>query len=79
MQSDWVKRSYFNKFLKQAPAICFALSGKARETALELDIQSLNHEDGVKIVFERLDRLYLRDREQTIYAAYDNFENLCDQ
>ena len=38
---------------KQAPAICFALSGKSRETVLELDIQSLNHVDGVKIIFER--------------------------
>ena len=59
---------------KQGPAICLALTGKAREAVLELDIEAISSEDGVKSLLERLDKLYLRDRDQTIYAAYEKFE-----
>ena len=58
---------------KQALAIFLSLTGKAREAVLELDIDTLNTDDGVDRVLEQLDKLYLKDKLQLAYQAYDNF------
>ena len=50
------------------------LSGKARETVLELDIEKLNDDSGVDNVLKRLDKLFLQDSNQPAYMAYDKFE-----
>ena len=60
---------------KQDPAIFLALNGKARETALELSVENLNSDTGVVQLLAKLDKLYLKDKDQLAYAAYDSFEN----
>ena len=59
---------------KQAPAICLSLSGRTREEALEINIDKLHSDTGVQELITKLDSLFLKDSEQTIYAAYDTFE-----
>ena len=59
---------------KQGPAIFLTLEGKAREAVLELDVEKLSSQDGVKNVLEKLDSLYAQDKIQVAYEAYDNFE-----
>ena len=62
---------------KQAPAIFLTLQGKAREAILELDIATLAADDGVTILTGKLDDLFLSNKEQSAYAAYEKFEKFC--
>ena len=59
---------------KQAPAIFLTLEGKAREAVLELPVEKLNCDDGVKNLINQLNKLYLKDKTQLAYEAYDSFE-----
>ena len=59
---------------KQGPAICLPLTGKAREAALELSVEGLNNDIGVVQLLAKLDDLYLKDKDQLAYAAYDSSE-----
>ena len=59
---------------KQALAIFLSLKGKARETILEIDIESLNKEDGVEKVLVQLDKVRFKDKIELVYQAYDTFE-----
>ena len=60
---------------KQGPCLYLSLKGKAREAALELDIEAIKGEDGIQLILERLDVLFLEDTTQTAYLAYQTFEN----
>ena len=59
---------------KQGPALFLTLDGKAREAALELEVSDIGHEKGVDKIIEKLNTLYLKDKAQTAFEAYDNFE-----
>ena len=43
---------------KQDPAIFLSLSGQEREAVLELELDKLNDDNGVKNLLEKLDKLY---------------------
>ena len=60
---------------KQGAAICLLLTGKARKAELQLSVESLNSDTGVVQLLAKLDELYLKDKDQLAYAAYDSFEN----
>ena len=49
------------------------LEGKACESVLELDVDDINSDNGVKNITACLERLYLKDKTQTAYEAYDSF------
>ena len=59
---------------KQAPAIFLTLSGQAREAVLEIDLEKLASDDGVKNLVAALDELYLVDETCSAYEAYEAFE-----
>ena len=59
---------------RQAPAIFLTLEGKAREPILELEVDKLSCDAGVKTIIEQLDKLCLKDKTQTAYLAYNKFE-----
>ena len=59
---------------KRAPAIFLTLQGQAREAVLEMDIDKLNCNDGVKELLLTLDSLYLKDECSMAYEAYEAFE-----
>ena len=60
---------------KQGPSLYLSLSGKAREAALEIDLEELKKDTGVQTILDRLDKLYLQDTNQSAYIAYQNFES----
>ena len=60
---------------QQGPCLYLSLKGKAREAALELDLEAINGKDGIQLILERLDALFLEDTMQTAYLAYQTFEN----
>ena len=62
---------------KQGPAIFLTLEGRSREAVRELDVSKISAKDGVKNIMEKLDGLYLRDKTQSAFEAYDAFEKFC--
>ena len=59
---------------KQGPGIFLTLEGRSREAVLELDVAKISAADGVKTIIEKLDGLYLKDKTQSAFEAYDAFE-----
>ena len=47
---------------KRAPTVFLSLTGKAREAILEMDPDELNADNGMKLLYERLDTLFLVDK-----------------
>lgn len=62
---------------KQAPAIFLTLTGQAREAILEMELEVLSSDDGVKELVKKLDSLYLKDSHHSAYEAYEKFEKFC--
>ena len=60
---------------KRALMVFLSLEGKAREAVLELNTVVLNSEDGMKKLYEKLDTLFLEDVNQSVFRAYETFEN----
>ena len=60
---------------KQALIVFLSLEGKPREAVLELDTAVLNFEDGMKILYEKLDTLLQEDINQSAFRAYKTFES----
>ena len=58
----------------QAPAIVMSLSGSAKEAALEMEIETLNSDDGVTELLQILDGLYLKDENQRKYVSLKSLE-----
>ena len=50
------------------------LEGEACETVSELDVNDINSDNGVKNITACSDRLYLKNKTQTAYEAFDSFE-----
>ena len=59
---------------RQAPAF-LSLTGQARTSILEMDISLLNAEDGMDKLVEKLDTLFLEDKNQSAFICFENFEN----
>ena len=59
---------------KRAAVVCLSLKGKARDIAVNIDVASLQSDDGIKALTDELDELFLKDEDQRKYAAYENFE-----
>lgn len=59
---------------KQGPALVLSLEGKAQEAALELDSASIAHDDGVRLIIDRLDKIYEKDKLTEKYNAIEKFE-----
>ena len=59
---------------KQGAALFLTLSGKARDIARDIDVDSLASDDGIKIIIEKLNPLYLKDKVQNAYIQYEPFE-----
>lgn len=61
---------------KQALAVALALSGRARETAMEIPVDDLNEETGMTTLLAKLDDLFLKEEKDRIYEAYSNFDRI---
>ena len=60
---------------QQGPCLYLSLKGKTRGPALELDLEAIKGKDGIQLILECLDVLFLEDTTQTTYLAYQTFEN----
>ena len=59
---------------KRGLALALSLKDKPREVALEIQVEKLNADDGVKVLIEELDKLFERDQVDQAYATYTNFD-----
>ena len=59
---------------KQGGALFLSLEGKPRQTVLaEVEVDHINSADGVKKIFECLDKFYKKDEIKCAYTAFDEF------
>lgn len=59
---------------KQALAVALALSGRARDTAMEIPVDDLNKDTGMATLLGKLDALFLKEEKDRIYEAYSDFD-----
>ena len=59
---------------KQAAVVFLTLTGKARDAVLEMDPDELNVDNGLDLLYEKLDGLFKEDRNQATLNAYEKFE-----
>lgn len=59
---------------KQALALALSLTDKARETALEVNVDQLEKDDGVKTLLKALDGVFLKEDKDLTYEAYTKFD-----
>ena len=60
---------------KQGPAIYLSLEGETRKASEGIDVKTLNADDGVDVLTNKLKELYPRDTEQATFITYQKFEN----
>ena len=61
---------------KQALAVALALSGRARDTAMEIPVDDLNKDTGMGTLLAKLDDLFLKEEKDRIYEAYSDFDRI---
>ena len=67
-----------HKYLSLSPStgvFFLSLTGQARTAILEMGISQLNAEDGMDKLVEKLDTLFLEDKNQSGFICYKNFKN----
>ena len=60
--------------LEEGPLLLRVLTGKAKAAAKELTVAQIGSADGLKLILEKLDKLYLADKNRRIYATLEAFE-----
>ena len=73
--SIWTRVTELEKS-KQALAVVLALSGRAREAAMEIPVDDLNKDSGMKTLLAKLDNLFLKEEKDLIYEAYSDFDKV---
>ena len=61
---------------KQALAVALSLTGRARDTALEISADVLNADDGMAKLVEALDNVFLKEEKDRAYDAYTDFDTI---
>ena len=78
--ADWVKEiKIWKNFTdlepkRQGAALFLTLAGKARDTVrAEVEETEMAKDTGVDTIIKNLDKIYLKDDNQSAYTAYDEF------
>ena len=71
----WSKLSTLPK-KKQALAIHLTLRGRAKNASSQLTDAQLESDDGVALIFEKLDALFLPDKSRRQFSAFNKLYNL---
>ena len=58
---------------KRGPAVYLALAGKAREAVREIPAAELGVDGGVKVITDKLDAFYLKDKNTQAYQNFHEF------
>ena len=59
---------------RRAPVVFLSLEGKASEAASELNIATLNVDDDMKKLYEKLDALFFEGANWSPFTAHESFE-----
>lgn len=59
---------------KLGPALFLSLEGSARDAAHEVSLEDLSGDNGINVLIEKLDSLFLKDENNSAFEAYDTFE-----
>ena len=59
---------------KQGARIYLSLKGKARENCKNIDVTSLQGDNGVKVLLDKLRALYAKDEAQVLFQIIEEFE-----
>lgn len=59
---------------EEGPLVFRTLTGKAKSAIIDLTVEVLGSDEGLSKILERLDKLYLSDKDQRIFQALDTFE-----
>ena len=59
---------------KQGARIYLSLQGKARENCKNIDVTSLQGDNGVKVLLDKLRALYAKDEAQVLFQIIEEFE-----
>ena len=58
---------------KRGPAVYLSLNKKVREAVRSLSVEQINNDNGLKAITDRLDEVYLADKNTRAYTAFQNF------
>ena len=58
---------------KQGPAVYLSLTGKAREAVRDIKAAQLNIEDGLQVIIQKLDAVFLKDSASRSFLTFQNF------
>ena len=58
----------------QAPTVFLTLEDKAKEAVLEMDPATLNTDNGMKLLYDKLDELYKGDENREAFFTFETFE-----
>ncbi|KAK9518554.1 hypothetical protein VZT92_023859 [Zoarces viviparus] len=56
---------------KQALAVALSLTGRARDSALEIAAVDLNDDEGMNVLLTKLDAVFLKEETDRQYEAYN--------
>ena len=59
---------------KQALVVTLSLSGKARETALEIDSSEVNADDGMDVLIKQLDVVFKKEAIDEAYSLFESYK-----
>ena len=58
---------------KKGPAVYLSLNKKAREAVRSLTVDQINSATGLKTITDRLDEVYLADKNTRAYTSFQSF------
>ena len=61
---------------RRAPAIFLSLKDQAHTAILEMDVALLHSDDHIDKLIEKLDTVFLEDKNQSAFVSYENVELL---
>ena len=60
---------------QQRPVIYLSLSDKVGNSCRNISVTDLNKDDGLDVLINNLERLYVKDKKASAYLAYEQFES----
>ena len=60
---------------KQAARLALQMKGRAKEVALGVSTEQLSSENGVKILLDTIEKVFGRDKTDSLFSAIESFEN----
>ena len=60
---------------KRGPAVYLSLHGSARDCVRDLTIEQIGGNEGVKSITDKLDEVFLKDKDTQTFMAFESFYN----